>query len=519
MISLEWHFSSEGERLLRPELLDLTQLVEQRRAIIQKDGEHRTVYRVEAPTLSFYWKHCKLNGPRAWARDILRGAKAKIEFQQLERLIQAEIPTIQPLAWAQSTGHWPRGSMLLTLAVPNAIPLSDYLATQKLNVQQRREIAHVLGRFLARLHTKGFIHTDLHPGNILIDRNQPLLDWRLIDVHDLQVKHRPLNEREIVDNLVMINRWFSMRANQTDRLAFWQEYQAITHVSKQLSRTIEAETVRSNRELWCSRDTRAVTNNRDFQRWRANCYRGYATREINDEILVAIANPERLFQTPSTRIIKDSRTSKVAIIQLGETKYILKRFNIKRAYTPLANLVRPSPAIRSWIGAYALSNRNIPTPRNHVVLHRYRFGLPCEAYLLTEFLPDSQTLDLVTFSPELRDATARLIAKMHSTGICHRDLKAANLLRSQGQLYLIDLVGLERQIEVSVTRCQRDLTRFYVSSISMPAVTHTQRLRWIKCYLAQNKHDPATWKVWWKAIAARSLDKLAKNKLNQRAIS
>src|SRR5262245_39963368 len=47
---------------------------------VVKSGPHRTVYRVTLPTGTVYVKHCRITGPRAWAREVLRPPKARLEF-------------------------------------------------------------------------------------------------------------------------------------------------------------------------------------------------------------------------------------------------------------------------------------------------------------------------------------------------------------------------------------------------------------------------------------------------------
>lgn len=516
-----WQLSGHGRRLLTPELLNLTSHVAAGRAEAVKNGAHRSVYRVRAGGLDLFWKHAKFNGPRAWGRDLLRGPKAGIEFRRLEELRAGGIPTVTPLAWGRVEGLWPRGSFLVTEAVPNAVTLGEYLTSKAFPVAERREIAVKLADLMARVHAAGFLHTDLHPGNILLDAADQAGDWRLIDVHDLESAGRTLDIAARVKNLVTLNRWFSLRTSLTDRRSFWKAYAKVANLLDAVGGEIERETLSSNSKLWLSRDRRCVTDNKDYRRHDFGGHAGHVRRDAPADAVTIMADPEAAFDRPTTRVLKDSRTSVVAVVRPGDTAFILKRINIKRWYTPVANVFRPSPALRSWLGACALENRQLATPRTYAVTHAGRRGLPREGYLLMEYLPAARTLDEIPdFSTgPLLGESAAYIRRMHERGVSHRDLKASNIMEDGGRLLLIDLVGLEIARRVSDGRRRRDLMRLCVSSLQMPGVTHATRLRWLKVYFGRNAAEWADWKAWWKDIHRRCLGKLKQNKHRGRKVN
>src|SRR5207237_1420321 len=120
---LRWTRTAAGQTLLSDADLDLNGHLTAGRAITVKHGQHRTVYRVTLPAgVVVYWKHCRLNGPRAWWRDYFRGSKAKLEFDRLRALTARGVATIEPLAWARFRGRWPRGSFLITRALEATVP-------------------------------------------------------------------------------------------------------------------------------------------------------------------------------------------------------------------------------------------------------------------------------------------------------------------------------------------------------------------------------------------------------------
>ena len=211
-----WRLSQRGQEILAPEILDRSVVLATAETV--KQGAHRGVYRVQIKGIELFWKHAKFYGPRGWLRDLIRGPKSGIEFRRLEQLISRKIPTVQPLAWGRFKGKWPKGSFLITEALPDAITLGEYLISQTYTISERRAIARQLAKFLAQMHDAGIAHTDMHPGNILLEKSRPAEDWRLIDVHDLYVQKGPLSTRNRIRNLVMLNRWFGLRVSRTDRL-------------------------------------------------------------------------------------------------------------------------------------------------------------------------------------------------------------------------------------------------------------------------------------------------------------
>ena len=83
-------------------------------AEVVKNGPHRTVYRVPLASGTVYVKHCRLNGPRAWAREVMRPPKARLEFENAMRLRSLGIGAAIPLAWGTPDSLWPGESYLIT---------------------------------------------------------------------------------------------------------------------------------------------------------------------------------------------------------------------------------------------------------------------------------------------------------------------------------------------------------------------------------------------------------------------
>lgn len=561
------------DRLLGPGGLRLNEWLRDGRARVVKHGPHCTVYRVGLPGLDFYLKHYRLGNVRARLRALLRPAKARLEYRRALAVAARGVPAVRPIGLGERAAG-PGESFLATRSLAGVQPLGELLEAvahgpDPATARKRQRLARDLGTFLARLHAAGVAHRDLHVGNILV-RAEPSGRPRfyLVDLYDVRVG-APLSWRARRDNLTVFNRWFALRTSRTDRLRFWRAYcraqegqrekadgqraegppfrplwtqgLGLWTSYRERALEVEARTGESNRAFWVHRDKRCLHNNRHYRRVRSTAASGHAVRDLDGEALrTLLADPDQPFRRPDAVWLKGSPSSSVVEFDLtwaGQTRRVVyKRFRVVARTDPLTALVRPTPALRSWVSGHGLRERLLPTPRPLAVFHRRRFGLAYEGYLLAEKVADAR--DLVRWVDDLArrpaaeargllraqiDAVARLVRDLHHRRLSHRDLKAANILvqgaDDVGRLWLIDLVGVRRHRHLGRQRRARDVARLHASFLARPAVSRTDKLRFLRTYLQWGLRGGADWKGWWREVERATRAKVARNRRSGRPLS
>ena len=543
--------------LFGPEGLRLQEWLRGGMAQVVKHGPHRTVYRVVLPELSFYLKHYRLADLRAWARQLVRPAKARMEFDRALAIAARQVPTFSPLAVGEGHGQGPCDSFLITRSLENAEPVSAFVESSlpqyspARHALLRRRLAEELGAFVAKLHNTGIVHHDLHAANILVHvHGDDRLSLHLIDLHAVNLG-RPLGWRVSRDNLVVMNRWFVLRASRSDRLRFWLAYcrtrlgpaQGETGASgpeqcvlprscyawRDLARDLEEQTWRSNLRFWAHRDRRCRESNRYYHRVHTRGVAGYAVRELDPDVLANLmADPDVPFKLPGVKLLKDSRSSTVAEFDLriwGQSRRVIyKRFRVTSWRDPWAALAQITPAVRSWIYGHGLRERCLATARPLAALHRRRGRLLYEGYLLTEkildavdlhgYLSQLQKLDAEAGLTLLRrriDQVATIIKGLHRRQLSHRDLKAGNILVARDRVWLIDLVGIKLYRQLSFGRRVQNLARLHASFYKNSQVTRTDKLRFLRAYSQWGLFGKGGWKNWWRKIDAATQAKVQRN--------
>lgn len=545
------------DQLFGPVSLRLDEWLATGQASLIKHGPHRTVYHVCLPGFDFYLKHYRVHDIRARLRQLVRPAKARAEFERTLEVKRRGVPTFTPIGLGECHGGPAAGeSYLLTKTLAGTEPVDAFIQRtlpqldphRRPGVRQR--LAAALGRLMRQIHDAGIRHRDLHAGNVLVRlEGGDDLSLYLIDLHAVTLG-RALGVRARGDNLIMFNRWFVVRASAADRLRFWHAYVESGEAdlgSRLQPIDLERRTWESFRTFWLRRDRRCLGANKYFERLRRQGPTGLVTAHVSRDLDHAdrdnlLANPDEPFQKSGIRLLKDSRSATVAEFDIrlrGEIRRVVyKRFRVTKWTDPLANLCRPTGSLRSWVLGHGLLDRALPTARPFAVLHRRHHGLVYESYLLAEKIDGCVDLHgflarLAELNPADRlaclririDQIARLVRDLHRRHLTHRDLKAANVLTpppgrpAPGYgCWLIDLVGVRRCRRISPARRVQNLARLNASFLQSPAITRTERLRFLRTYLQWHLHGRQSWRDWWRDIERATCAKVMRNQRNGRPL-
>jgi hypothetical protein len=184
----------------------------------------------------------------------------------------------------------------------------------------------------------------------------------------------------------MLAGWFTTRASRADRLRFWRAYFEARGLGRWqrgacrpqeplgLARELESRARARALNFWRGRDRRCLVSNRYYRRLRAPGVRGYAVTDLDRDTLTSlVADPDAAFGAAGVRLLKDSRSSTVAELEIfhegAPRRVIYKRFAVTAWSDPVAALVRPTAALRSWKFGHGLRERCLPTARPLLVLH------------------------------------------------------------------------------------------------------------------------------------------------------
>lgn len=174
-------------------------------------------------------------------------------------------------------------------------------------------------------------------------------------------------------------------------------------------------------------------------------------------------------------VLKAGNSATVMRLRIGETAYVVKRYNVKGFFHGLRRALRPTPRYRvAWLSGHRLLRLGIATPRP-VALLEARQGLATVAYLVMEDLGAARDLAQAVagegYTAGVGRAVAGLFRGLRDAGLVHGDTKASNFLVRDASVYLIDLDAMKPG---SQTR-SRDVARFLANWDDAPQVCESFR--------------------------------------------
>jgi tRNA A-37 threonylcarbamoyl transferase component Bud32 len=200
---------------------------------------------------------------------------------------------------------------------------------------------------------------------------------------------------------------------------------------------------------------------------------------VTDDLISSLViSPAKLFSADdNTYVYKADETTTVIKVAFGDRDYVVKRFNPRNTWHRVKRALRQSRARRCWNMAREFRLAGIRTARPSGWVEQRWGPLRGNSYYICEhipgevclgWLPDQDESTWAEFSNQVED----LFAAMGRDGLWHGDMKASNLIWSDGALYVIDLDAAGRALTGLRRKRlhQRDWIRFMRNWSDAPAL-------------------------------------------------
>jgi len=357
--------------------------------------------------------------------------------------------------------------LLIIQYIEGAETLSSFFWTRPEQIEFEARLLAITQLMLA-CQQAGFEIKDAHLDNFLYRHG----DVYLIDAGDISKKSHPLSQPIAVKNLALLYAQLPITLDQ-------QAYQLLTRVLKDLPQwqhlhegswqqaLIEQRRWRQkkfiNKKVFRScTDYICEHNQSRFLMAKRDIY--------SNEMALALADLDGLID--NGQLLKDGGTATVALVKIAGQAYVLKRYNIKKPIHSFMRGLKWSRAAVSWKNGLLLEMLGIPTAQSYVMIEQRWGPLRRRSYLLSEYIDAPQAWDIYEgeqYDDEIKKHWARklvdLFVLLKRSQISHGDLKAQNILCSEGGPLFIDLDGLNaEQSPASFWRqFNKDIARFQIS--------------------------------------------------------
>lgn len=395
-----------------------------------KSNNGRDVWLVAAGKPGLYVKR--------FPRELLRD-RAVQEAELLRALEKARIPCPKLVA----TAHDRKGSYVLTEEIAGARPLGELLREPG---PRGRALVRDFGLLARRLHDAGVDHQDFHAGNVLVRG----ADLFVIDVHRAALKK--LSHSKRLDAVAFAAMSFVETRPRSDVLRFFRAY-GLVKPGDQLDAWRRLR--ERHHEYYLGRQKRAFKDGTGFGVKDDLHFR----KGIDLDAVLAKVKTGKRESIRKTRSETLDRVDKTLFVKT----------------------TRPSRAKRIWANAHALAVRGIDTP----ALWAWEGD-----WVAGEWVPSCDLHEYVQrmfFGLCLRDRKAflfrlaRIVRRLHDTGVYHSDLKAGNVLVGDGRILVIDLDRVRFSLDVS--EVDRIFNLAQLNAAVLPPLTKTDRLRFLDYYI------------------------------------
>jgi tRNA A-37 threonylcarbamoyl transferase component Bud32 len=182
---------------------------------------------------------------------------------------------------------------------------------------------------------------------------------------------------------------------------------------------------------------------KDFYRFLI-CQHDHLTPAMKD----FLQNPDAQLNKYLLFFLKNAsrEATTVAVVAIGDNKYVLKRYNPKGFWHCAKRMLRPSRALRSWKNSHYLERQGVATAKPVAVLIE-KFGfIRGKTYFLMEFVEGLRGWDIFKRDSDYRSAWDKileqislLMKKLYAAKVTHDDFQHNNMLFVNESPVLLDL--------------------------------------------------------------------------------
>jgi tRNA A-37 threonylcarbamoyl transferase component Bud32 len=477
-------------------------------------------------------KRYAVQGLRDWLKYLVVPSRAHVEWTVGHGLALAGVPTALPLAMAERRRIVLSDAALVTREIEDAVHLNAFVERHLAvpSDPRRRALYDELARTVRRLHDAGYVHNDLHGGNILVNGGPEAPRLHVIDLHSVSRSKRPGEGARWFDLVKLLHSMLTC-STAAERERICRVYEetggpsgtriAALAATETLSASIEPRLARMELERVRSRTDRALERSSKFDVSRVDGLVVHHLRTVDVATLPDVLAAHRAtLGRGGAAVLKDAQRSALTRQRLRvggkERSVIVKEYRCASFTERLKNAVRRPRAVAAWVAGNGLAVRRFDVAEPLALVLRGPRPALAEAYLVMEDLGEDARVDLVAlsrFAGALDDegrrakramvlAAARLVRSLHAAGVYHADLKAVNLfLRRDGQQPAFALADYDRvEFDREVTRRRRIKNLAQLSASVAICVSLADRLRFFREYAAGDPQTLATWKNWFRRV-------------------
>ncbi len=367
----------------------------------------------------------------------------KREWEGLNKLTELELSSPKPLF------HGKTKDGRLVIVVEKIADSSTVLDVfqKALEPAKKLDLLVLVGKELAKQHTKGVLQKDLHLGNFLLADDKVFL----LDPGQMRFLRCEIGKKAGISQLAMLASYLP-DSDTTSIEKLHQEYFSARgwHPEKSDEALIQEQITVHRRKGTMKGLKKCLRTNKRHLQLNTGKYLAVFDRNftLGAEPLDFIEQIDALMD--KGEILKNGNTCYVSRLMWNNRDVVVKRYNHKGLIHSLRHTIKKSRARHGWLHAHRLRMLQIPTPKPLAYIEQRKYKLVWKSYLITKYVEGQKLYDFLRDSitgeeehPTVTQQVGELLDKLGKYRITHGDLKHTNILITDNGPVLTDLDGMK----------------------------------------------------------------------------